>query len=320
MASGPKRTDAIQSWFALRLKGVISVSRELVAEPLGGPTCVLGEGPVWDADLQELAWVDILGHSFHRAVLDDGGNLGTVASVNVPADLGAVVRVIDGGWLLAMGQGFSFSSDEGEIVQLAQPESETNGSVRMNDAYTDCRGRWWAGSMGYGDDGRGSLFRVDLRGRVTRMLFGLRMANGLGWTGDSDTMVLNDTRAATMTAYHYDLDAGELGPGRVLVGEPHRFRPDGLCVDEADTIWSANWDGGEVRHYDLSGRQLEGITVPVRRVSSCCFAGPNRDLMIITTGQIAGYPESQAGQLFIARPGVTGAATPRFRGRLPTAV
>jgi sugar lactone lactonase YvrE len=91
------------------------------------------------------------------------------------------------------------------------------------------------------------------------------------------------------------------------------FVPDGLCVDELDTVWSVWWDHGAVRRYDATGQLLQTVRVPVPRTSSCCFAGRNRDLLVITTGRT---DESDSGRLFVARPGVSGPAATRFAGNL----
>lgn len=287
---------------------------ELTAEPLGGPVCTLGEGPVWDAQNQELAWVDIVGHKLHRASLSADGVLGEVTTTEVPGELGAAVRVTSGGWLLALAKGFSFLAEDGSLTELAQPEARPDGAARMNDAKTDPRGRWWSGSMGSGGNRNGTLYRVDLDGSVTPMLHDVGCSNGLGWSRDARTMVYNDTTAKTLTAFAFDLETGTLTDPQVLAED---FLPDGLTTDDEDTVWSANWDGGEIRHYDLAGRRLPGVRVPVQRTSSCCFAGPNRDLLVITTGTIDGKPEPDAGRLFLARPQVTGPATVRFSGELP---
>jgi sugar lactone lactonase YvrE len=51
----------------------------------------------------------------------------------------------------------------------------------------------------------------------------------------------------------------------------------------------------------------------VPRTSSCCFAGRNRDLLVITTGR-TDHPDS--GRLFVARPGSTGPAATPYAGPL----
>ncbi|MGI9091963.1 MAG: SMP-30/gluconolactonase/LRE family protein [Mycobacteriales bacterium] len=301
------------------------------AELLGGPRCELGEGPIWNAATGELVWVDILGKAMHRAPLSADGALGEVRTNAVPAHLGAVVPVASGGYLLAMGQGFAHLADDGGVTPLAQPEAASEGANRMNDAKCDAHGRWFAGSMAYSNaPGAGTLYRVELDGEVTSVLTDQTIPNGLGWNTDGTTMYLNDSGAQTLTAYDFDLETGDLAGPRVLVraGDgstppdgtpPHGTMPDGLTTDDAGTIWTAWWDGGIVRHYDAAGELLTQVRVPVRRSSSCCFAGPDRDLLVITTGVTDGLDEPDAGRLFLARPGVTGPAAVPFAGELPTA-
>jgi len=294
---------------------------DLTAELLGGPACRLGEGPVWNADSQELGWVDILGRALHRGPIDADGRLGAVRTTPVSGHLGAAVPVAGpaGGWLLAMAQGYAHLRDDDTITPLAQPEAGSGGANRMNDAKCDPHGRLWSGSMAYDESpGSGTLYRVDLDGSVAAMITGVGVSNGLGWTADGATMFYNDSQPQTLSAYDFDLTKGTISNGRLLVdGATGGFTPDGLTMDDDDRIWCACWDGGVIRTFDAAG-QLQGVVrVPVPRTSSCCFAGPDRDLLVITTGQIAGSDDPDAGRLFIARPGVTGPAAVAFSGELP---
>lgn len=288
---------------------------QFTAELLGGPVSALAEGPVWHAEAGELAWIDILGKALHRAPFSPGGRLGEVRTTPLPGHIGAAVPVAGpvGGWLLAMEQGFSHLADDGTLRTLAQPEAESGGANRMNDAKCDPRGRWWAGSMAYDESqkGRGTLYRVDLDGSVTPMLPGRSVSNGLGWTADERTMFFADTGEPTLSTFAFDPDAGTIGERRVIVADPD-LQPDGLTMDDEDHAWAACWDGGEIRRYDTGGQLLASVRVPVSRTSSCCFVG---DLLVITTGEVPG--ERDSGRLFVARPGVSGPAAVRFAGALP---
>ena len=63
------------------------------------------------------------------------------------------------------------------------------------------------------------------------------------------------------------------------------------------------------------------VEVPVAQTSACCFAGPDRDLLVVTTSaegmsdaDRAGQPD--AGRLFTARPGATAPPASPYRGPL----
>jgi sugar lactone lactonase YvrE len=290
------------------------VAETYEAELLGGPVCELGEGPTWDAERQELTWVDILGRAVHRAWLDRDGRLGEVRSTELPAHVGSAIPAAGGGWILGMGPGLAHLAEDGTVERLVDL-APTDGTVRMNDAKCDAAGRWWGGSMAYDESRRvGSLYRVDLDGSAHEILTGVGVSNGLGWTADGRTMFFNDSGIETFSVFDFDAATGTPTNRRILTDGSDGFIPDGLTVDDHDTAWSVWWDHGTVRRYDPAGTLLGTVSVPVPRTSSCCFAGPDRDLLVITTGH-TGEPDS--GRLFVARPGVTGPAAARFTGRFP---
>jgi sugar lactone lactonase YvrE len=225
-----------------------------------------------------------------------------------------------------MGPGLAHLNTDGTVERLVDL-APTDGTMRMNDAKCDAAGRWWGGSMatvrsepasGASRDAEsrriGSLYRVDLDGSVHEILTGVGVSNGLGWTADGATMFFNDSGIETFSVFDFDASTGTPANRRILTDGSDGYVPDGLSVDDHDTVWSVWWDHGTVRRYDRSGTLLGTVSVPVPRTSSCCFAGPDRDLLVITTGH-TGEPDS--GRLFVARPGVTGPAATRFTGRYP---
>src|SRR6185503_8686605 len=132
----------------------------------------------------------------------------------------------------------------GEVRVIVEPERDNPVATRMNDGSCDPAGRFWAGSMGYGEEpGAGSLYRLDLDGSVQRILGGLTISNGLGWSPDATTMYVADSGTATVTRYPYDAGTGTLGAGEpFLRAEPDRDgTPDGLAVDVDGHLWVAFW-------------------------------------------------------------------------------
>src|SRR5919109_1118402 len=155
----------------------------------------LGEGPGWDADRQELFWVDITGGRLLVATLTATGASGKrrYETGHVTA-CAAPYQGPGGGWLLGADQGFAHLAEDGAFTLLAQPEADSAVPVRMNDGCCDPAGRFWAGSMAWDKTpDAGSLFRVDLDGSVHRVLTGLTISNGLGWSPDERTMYVTDT-------------------------------------------------------------------------------------------------------------------------------
>jgi sugar lactone lactonase YvrE len=96
---------------------------------------------------------------------------------------------------------------------------------------------------------------------------------------------------------------------------------DGLTVDDEGCLWTALWGGSAVHRWSPDGELLAVVPLPVPQVSSCAFAGPGRDLLVISTSAEgldahARAAQPDAGRLFTARPGVTGPAAFPYRGPL----
>jgi sugar lactone lactonase YvrE len=157
---------------------------------------------------------------------------------------------------------------------------------------------------------------------VRTLLDGLTVSNGLGWSPDAGTFYLADSGPGLLSAYDYDVAAGTLGAGRVLLEFADEAGvADGLTVDDDGCLWTALWGAGQVRRYAPDGELLAVVEVPVAQTSACCFAGAGRDLLVVTTSAEGMSPadraaEPDAGRLFTARPGGTGPAASVYRGPL----
>jgi sugar lactone lactonase YvrE len=91
--------------------------------------------------------------------------------------------------------------------------------------------------------------------------------------------------------------------------------PDGLCADAEGHLWIAIWSRGEVRRFNPLGELVGRVDVPAPHTSSVAFAGPDLDVLVITSAtdelddaQLAAYPHS--GRLFIARVDTVGSPVP----------
>jgi sugar lactone lactonase YvrE len=89
--------------------------------------------------------------------------------------------------------------------------------------------------------------------------------------------------------------------------------PDGMSIDAEDGLWVAFWGGSVVRRFDKDFTITAEINIPTPFVTSCVFAGPELDTLIITTahnGEADAPP--RAGMTFICKPGVKGVVTNLF--------
>src|SRR3712207_2481844 len=82
---------------------------------------VLGEGVRWDADRQELLWVDILDGRLMRQRVTGDGLLADAGEIELDRPLGAVAPVeSDETWLVAAGRGLARLGRDGDLAPLAE--------------------------------------------------------------------------------------------------------------------------------------------------------------------------------------------------------
>jgi sugar lactone lactonase YvrE len=280
--------------------GTISYVR---AELVEASTAALAEGPVWDVAAGRLVWVDILAGQVHFC--DAGGH--TERTADVGSQIGAALPADGGSMLLAVRGGFALLDPAGTVTVLLDVLGDRD-DLRFNDAKCDPRGRAFAGTMSYDESlpGRAALYRLDDGPVATPVRTGVSLSNGLGWSPDGTTMYHADTYAHQVTAYDYDVTTGELGAGRVFATVPaDRGLPDGLCVDDRGGVWVALHDGGAVVRFGADGQPGPVLTVPVARVTSCAFGGPDGDLLYVTT--------AGGGGIYAARTGFRGDPPPLWQ-------
>lgn len=244
---------------------------------------VLGEGARWDARRDELLRVDIVAGRVYRDRVAADGGLVPVRSYAVPGTVGAIAPIEgDDGWLLAAGRGFVHLLPDGSRRTIAEVAP---AGTRMNDAACDPQGRLWAGTLA--DDhrpGGGALYRLDGLGRVDRVLDGLTISNGLGWSPDGATMYLVDSIPGVIHAFAFDGERGTISAGRVLVTIPEDVgAPDGMTVDAAGDLWVAVYGAGCVRRYGPDGSLRGELHVPAEQSTCCAFGGPGLGRLYVTT-------------------------------------
>ena len=266
----------------------------------------LGEGPVWDARIHRLAWVDILAS---RVNLTDV-RTGATDVIPTPLHVGAVALRASGGYIAALQNGF-WVIDVGNVVPLAVlPDARPDH--RFNDGKCDPAGRFWAGTLAYDESvAAGALYRLDGDGTVTLMLDGVSVSNGLAWSADGQTMFFIDSPTRRIDAFAFEPATGEIADRRPIAHlAPESGYPDGMTIDAEGGLWVAVWRGSAVHRY-RDGVLDVVIDLPVSLPTSCTFGGDDLDELYITSASEAlsvreRAEQPLAGSVFRVRPGVQG--------------
>ncbi len=288
----------------------------LNAECIFDGGAILGEGPVWDERTGSLDWIDIERGKICRFNPVTGVNQEWVIAEQV----GFAVNTDEGNVLAGTRRGLiRFSRTTGKTTPWIDPEAELPDN-RFNDGKCDLQGRLWAGTMCLDESKiEGSLYRIDPDGTVDRQLNPVQISNGLAWSADSQRMYYIDSPTRRIDVFDFDPEHGRITNRRTLAVIEESGFPDGMTIDAEGHLWVALWEGwGVVCLNSKTGEQLAKIDVPVSRVTSCCFGGSNLTDLYITTAsrdltEADRQKQPNAGGLFVARPGIEGTASIRFR-------
>lgn len=280
-----------------------------------------GEGPLWHPIEKKLYWGDITEgelYSYDPAT----GEHGLVFEVGQM--FGGYTFQADGSILMFLEEGRIGVLRDGEldIVVDGMPSEKEN---RFNDVITDPEGRVFCGTM-HKDSAKamareafGSLYLLDTDGTITKVLDGIAISNGLGFTPDLTGMYYTDSPTGAIWLYDYERATGEISNRRDFVStdDPDTDGlPDGMTVDAEGNVWSARVITGEMHQYSPTGQKLLSIDFPTDMVSSAIFGGDNMDELYVTTissnDREAHGPG--AGALYRLRPGVKG--VPEFFSRV----
>lgn len=280
------------------------------ASPADSPRCILGEGPVYNRQTGTLSFVDIKTGTLYELGPDgrcQGLQTGQYLGAALPTDRGGYVALMTTGAYLIRG---------GQIESLIDRPEDLTHLQRFNDAKTGPGGYLFAGSMplfaARTREG-GILYRMERGGRLRAVLTGISVPNGMAWSPDGHWMYFIDTGARTVYKMDYQPDTGELG-SRTPIYTASNAYPDGMTADDEGMLWVAMWGAGEVRRIDPgTGGVLASVRVPAHFVSSCCFGGPQRDRLFITTAAEDEPENPLAGRLFAAEGVGHGPAARLFR-------
>ncbi len=278
----------------------------------------LGEGPLWDAEQERLYFLDsFVGRVFRTTV--DGGE---IRAWDVPGKIGSMALRKDGeGAIVSLQQGFhalDFKSGDCDLIHDPEPDRPAN---RINDGKVDRRGRFFAGSMDTMEEGPfGALYRLDPDFSVHRIDTDIICSNGPCFSPDDKTFYFADTWTGEIWAYDYDIETGTASNRRTFarVDTSKGGAADGSTVDAEGCLWNALVYDGRLVRYTPDGAVDRIVDMPVKKVTSVMFGGPNLDILFVTSMAKPPLPRFpgdgvQRGSLFALHDlGVRGLPEPRF--------
>lgn len=279
----------------------------------------IGEGPVWDVQEQRLYWIDVEGCRVFRCTADGRELRGW----DMPEPVGSLAMRQGGGAVVALASGFYFLDFDTGDTQLIATTAVDTPHTRLNDGKVDARGRFIVGSMDTRPGGAdGALYRLDPDLSVHQLESGFAISNGPCWSPDGSTFYFSDTFSGEIWAYDYDLVSGSVANRRTFTREAITpgIATDGSTVDAEGFLWNAQVFAGKLVRYAPDGSLDRVIEMPVKKVTSVNFGGPNLDILYVTSMTKPPMPHMPGdgvlrGSLFaVSGLGVKGLPEPRFGG------
>ncbi|MAU28972.1 MAG: hypothetical protein CMJ07_07310 [Pelagibacterales bacterium] len=89
--------------------------------------------------------------------------------------------------------------------------------------------------------------------------------------------------------------------------------PDGSTVDSNNTLWNAEWNGGQVAQYDKNGKIISKIKTPMKKPTCVAFGGPNMNKLFITSAKdINSNEDDTSGKTICIQMNVKGQLSNRY--------
>ena len=276
---------------------------ELIERPYGGVT----EGPIWDGEAVYFTHIPT-----SRIMRYDPGSGGI-------SEWRGGTNHTNGLAHDTQGRLYGCCSGGRSIVRFEPDGTTTTVADRVNgqklntpnDLAIDHEGRiWFTNPWNVGNIDPAEIEELDNRSvlradpqpdgsyTVARVTFDTTMPNGVLVSPDDSTLYVAESNSADigldreLRAYPINTD-GSLGPYNTL----HTFGKDrdavhrgidGMCFDvDGNIIATAGWsDGGPgpmIYVFSPTGRVLETHRVPARMPTNCCFGGPDRTTLYVTS-------------------------------------
>ena len=195
--------------------------------------------------------------------------------------------------------GISLHADGGLVISGRNICHVRDGETRIlyerddvggfNDLFADAQGRVYAGSLRDDpfavtkDRRTGEAYRIDAPGEAVTLYTGVGLSNGIGFSPDGRRLYHVDSAINAVLVHAVD-EAGDVdgASGETFV-RLDRGTPDGLTVDSDGGVWVAVVGEGAVARFTPEGILDRQVAVPATTVTSLCFAGRERDQLIVVT-------------------------------------
>jgi L-arabinonolactonase len=281
----------------------------------------LGETPIWSSEDQALWWVNCEQPAeLHRWFPETGRR----DLWSMPSRIGGFVHKVDGNALVALADGL-YDLEVASGALSLRLKADLPAHIKLHECHCDRQGRFWIGAYDHHfpadrSAAGGFFYRLD-GDRLTPVIDGIAVANGLAFSPDGRTMYAASSPSRKIEAFDLDPETGALSNRRTFVAlDPdYKGHIDGATVDAEGGYWLALVGTGELKRYTPDGRLDRTVATPCSNPTKPAFGGPDMATLYVTSTKMAINPDHPGnalnGGVYAFRPGVAGIAeTPLAEG------
>lgn len=270
---------------------------------------LLGEGPTYNKNQNNIYWVDIDDKKYHYVNLS---NLNKISTINVLGPISSIVSTTNFYMAATIFHDFYLLDDIGNPKKLISIE-ERNPETRFNDGKVDPFGAYVAGTMDKNKKNQiASLYRFDGK-KIIKILNNLRISNGLAWDTDKHIFYHIDTPDRNVKAYLYDNNMNLDYLGVAVDFNKELGNPDGMTIDSEGHLWIAHYGGSQISVWDPKNhKKITSIKFPAANITSCTFAGDNLNYLFVTSAKNRNQFDL-GGSLFLLKTDIQGYLPFKFK-------
>lgn len=245
-----------------------------------GPTCILGEGPLWHPLRERLYWFDIIKGELYSSNKFGGQirnwNFGEPASACGWLDKQSLI--------VATASGLQkFDVESGQWETLFDLETD-NPATRSNDGRVGPDGSFWIGTMGRSlEPAAGAYYRLK-NGRISQLVNQVSIPNATCFSPDGNIAYLADTRKQVIWRWALGENGNPQGEKEVHINlRDEDINPDGAVCDAEGFLWNAQWGASRLARYAPDGSLDKTIELPVSQPTCPAFGGDDLTTLYITS-------------------------------------
>ena len=243
--------------------------------------CLLGEGPLWHPERNQLFWFDILAQKLHTK-----GQHWTFDTFAYAA-----------GWvdrdtlLIATARDFRLLNLTTGATESVAPFEADNPDTRCNDGRIDPWGGFWIGTMGVKSSTvEGAIYRF-YKGELRTLYTPIHIPNSICFAPDGSFACWTDTETQIIMRQALDDQGWPKGdPVTHIDLRGTSYYPDGSVMDAAGNLWNAQWGSARIAVYGTDGVFLEAHPFPASQTTCPAFGGADLTTLFCTSAAV-GLPQ-----------------------------